>query len=267
MPVISLIGCRMFEDEITHVISSDTDLNNIEIVKNEDAERLIEKLSAVGVEYNILPFENIPKLSSRESTDEFTLIVYILEFALDAKPELLREKVYDVINKMSDLSDGILLFYGLCGNVLGDVESDFADLDCPVHILRDEHGDIVDDCICASLGKDTYLSSLMGEERGSGTYFLTPMQAAYWKDMLVIAGLTPDPDNIEMTRSVFDYCGYKNVAKIDTGLSYETDFDGKVNEFANSFDLKVVDLSGSPLIAENAYEGMKKEILYKIRSL
>ncbi len=55
---------------------------------------------------------------------------------------------------------------------------------------------------------------------------------------------TPDPDNVEMTKIVFDYSGYKNVAKINIGLFYEKEFEAKVREFAELYGFEVVE--GSP---------------------
>ena len=54
---------------------------------------------------------------------------------------------------------------------------------------------------------------------------------------------TSDPDNVEMTKIVFDYSGYKNVAKINTGLFYEKEFEAKVREFAELYGFEVVESS------------------------
>lgn len=109
-----------------------------------------------------------------------------------------------------------------------------------MRILKDAQGNIVDDCICA-LHLETGVPMWQlweAEQRGEGIYFLTPMQAGTWKEMLVLAKLTPDPDNIEMTKMVFDNSGYKHVGKVDTGLYYEKKFDETVDEFASLFDFE-----------------------------
>ena len=49
----------------------------------------------------------------------------MLELALHATPEHLKEVVYGKAREMAEYSDGILLFYGLCGNVLGKVRNNF----------------------------------------------------------------------------------------------------------------------------------------------
>ncbi|MEA1984808.1 MAG: DUF1638 domain-containing protein [Euryarchaeota archaeon] len=264
LPLLSIVACGMFEDEITHLIENDKDISSIIIAKNENCIGLTGKLDTVCIEYTFSSLEDIPTLLERQDNENFILVVNVLELALDASPERLKDEVYEVVQSMSGFSDGILVFYGLCGNVLGNIESDLSSPSCPVYILKDEYGNVVDDCICASLGgRQVYAGLLTGEERGEGTYFLTPMQAAHWREMVVIAKLTPDPDNIEMTKAVFDYSGYCNVGKIDTGLSYEAHFDEQVDEFAELFDLDLVEMEGNTTIVDESYRKLRSEVLMK----
>jgi hypothetical protein len=51
---------------------------------------------------------------------------------------------------------------------------------------------------------------------------------------------------------------FGRAAKINTGLSYEPDFDKNVRDFARFFDLKIVELQGSKKIAEHSYKNAKK---------
>jgi len=51
---------------------------------------------------------------------------------------------------------------------------------------------------------------------------------------------------------------YGKAAKINTGLSYEPDFDKNVRDFAQFFGLKIVELQGSKKIAEQSYQNAKK---------
>ena len=52
---------------------------------------------------------------------------------------------------------------------------------------------------------------------------LTSSDTLFSETVLSFSSLwvTPDPDNVEMTKMVFDYSRYKNVTKINTGLFYE----------------------------------------------
>ncbi|MCC4769140.1 DUF1638 domain-containing protein [Methanosarcina sp. DH2] len=272
MPIMTIIGCRIFEDEVVHLIEKESGLDRVIVLKNENNAGLIRKLEENGNSYIVLPIEEIRRVLERKERNEerkgekreessgLTLVVNLLEFALDGFPDRLREAVYETIEDMKKYSDAVLLLYGLCGNVLGSIEKDFEASGFPVFILTDRGGEIVDDCVGAVLGgRGAFLSKLKSE--GTGTYFLTPVGAAYWKEMLVASRITPDPENIEMTKMVFDYSGYKNVAKVDTGLHYEKEFETKVREFAESFGFEIVDMEGSPDLIERCYERAREEVL------
>ncbi|WP_282678896.1 DUF1638 domain-containing protein [Methanosarcina acetivorans] len=57
-----------------------------------------------------------------------------MEPELHRNPRELKNRVYENVENLSSFSSGILLFYGLCGNVLGNVEKDFERraFPCPV---------------------------------------------------------------------------------------------------------------------------------------
>ena len=264
MPVMTIIGCRMFEDEIVHLIENDPEIEEVIVVENEDCEGLRTKLEDIGVPYRVLPFEEIPEKSSGEgkndsSAEGFTLIVYMLELALHAIPENLKSTVYSKVENVVPFSDGILLFYGLCGNVLGKIEKDFEALGCPVHILKEEDGEIVDDCIGAVLGGRKQYLDVLKSCRGVGTFFLTPMWAANWREMVRTAGLSQNPDDIEMSKFVFDYAVYKRIAKVNTGLPYEKNFEACVQEFARLFEFEIAELDATLHLVENCYKKAKTE--------
>lgn len=259
MPVITIIGCKMFEDEIMHLLENDPEIEEVLVVENEDCGGIMKKIAEAGLKYKVLPPEEIPKKSAGKKS--LTLIVYMLELALHAIPENLKKTVYSKVELMAPCSDGILLFYGLCGNVLGDIEEDFKALDCRVCILKEENGEIVDDCIGAVLGgRKQYLEALKSF-RGVGTFFLTPMWAVNWREMVRTAGLSQNPDDITMSKFVFDYAGYKRVAKVNTGLAYEKDFDAYVKEFSTLFDFEITDLEGTLKLVENCYSKTKASVL------
>lgn len=54
----------------------------------------------------------------------------------------------------------------------------------------------------------------------------------------------------EYTKLIKHYCF---VAKIDTGLANNPDFDENVQEYARTFGMKVIDLKGTMDIAEQSY--------------
>ncbi|KGK98561.1 hypothetical protein LI82_06705 [Methanococcoides methylutens] len=261
MPVISLIGCRMFEDEIVHLVEHDPLIDNLIIVENKDCAGIVEKLDDIGVSYKLVPESKLASLYSEQCTDSYCCIINILEFALHAIPTNLKSEVYAKVEEMAPYSEGILLFYGLCGNVLGDVEKDLEDIECKICILKEENGEIIDDCIGAVLGgREAYLHHLKSF-KGIGTFFLTPMWAANWGDMLVAGGFGKDPNDTETSKFVFDAVGYKKVAKLDTGLRYEKKFDDIVKEFAEIFDFDILNIEGELGLIEGCYRKFRNEVL------
>lgn len=260
MPVITIIGCRMFEDEIMHLLENDHEIKEVFVVESDDCKGITRKMTESGLEYKVIPLEEMPEKSADKSKS-LTLVIYMLELALHAIPENLKKTVYSKVELMAPRSDGILLFYGLCGNVLGKIEEDFKALDCRVCILKEENGEIVDDCIGAVLGgRKQYLEALKSC-RGVGTFFLTPMWAVNWREMVRTAGLSQNPDDISMSKFVFDYAGYKKVARVNTGLAYEKDFDACVKEFSTLFEFEITNLEGTLQLVESCYAKTKTSVL------
>ncbi len=75
-----------------------------------------------------------------------------LPLRLHSDLEQLKAAVYDNIRSQAAFSDGILIFYGKCGNALADLEHDLSDLACPIYFLTDERGTRIEDCIALALG-------------------------------------------------------------------------------------------------------------------
>jgi hypothetical protein len=243
MPVMTIIGCRMFEDEIMHLLENDPEIKEVLVVENEDCAGIKRKMTEAGIAYSVIPLEEIPKKSSGKEKG-LTLIVYMLELALHAIPENLKKTVYSKVELYgSPLGRSPALLRALRKRSR-KIEEDFKDLDCRVCILKEENGEIVDDCIGAVLGgRKRYLEALKSC-KGVGTFFLTPMWAVNWREMVRTAGLSQNPDDISMSKFVFDYAGYKRVARVNTGLAYEKDFDACVKEFSTSLSLRSQTLKG-----------------------
>lgn len=253
MFVLSIIACRMFEDEIVCMIEKHGSIATVIIVDDQNSASVAGKLERCRCKYKILPIEKVEQFISDAPEHSTIVILHMLELALHAVPENLRRTVYGKIEQMSVYSQAVLLFYGLCGNVLGKVETEMSKGSCPVYILKEENGEIVDDCIGAVLGgRAAYLDKLKSF-RGIGTFFMTPMWAANWKEMIRSAGITNDPDNTKMAKYVFNYAGYKKVAKLNTGLGYEQGFDMMVAEFARTFDFEIIEMDATLSLIEKCF--------------
>jgi len=59
MTVMGIIGCRVFEDEIVHVLSNDPEVEKIYLVKNDENIGLLHKLEVQGIKPVVLPVHEI----------------------------------------------------------------------------------------------------------------------------------------------------------------------------------------------------------------
>jgi len=259
MPVMTILSCKILQDEIIHLLENDPQIDDIVVVKNDEEKEFVSKLDNVALNYDLKALNDIPPVSERDDS-KYTVMIYLVELALHEFPKILREEIYKLLEKVTPYSDGILLFYGLCGNVLDKVEEDFRDQEstCPIRILRDDKR-IVDDCVGATLGGcDEYLKTLK-EFSDKGTFLFTPMYAHSWKEIMRVDPEKPEK-TLKMLKKVNDITGYKRVAKVHTNLGYTSGFDEKVEEFASIFDFEILEIQGNQDVFTNCYSSMKKEM-------
>ncbi len=264
MTVLSILGCEILQDELVWLLSNDCKINNILIVENENISEFTEKLDEQHISYDIVPFENISNILEENDESKLTVVISFLELALHMFPKQLKSEVYQNIREIIPFSNGILLFYGLCGNALGDVEKDFSmEKDgCVVRILRDDDNRIVDDCIGATVGGCANYFKLLTENSKEPAFFLTPMFANSWKKIpLTGYDFDSNPEEaLKLTKMINDLAGYSRVAKVNTGLTYVKDFDEKVEEYAKLFGYSVFEICGGQEIFEKCYLSIKDEM-------
>jgi hypothetical protein len=267
MPIMSIVSCKIMQDEIVWILENDSSIDEIIVVENENIREFVEKLNKADILHYILPLEKIsPFIKVGNKSDKYIVLVYLMKLGLHKNPKELKNKVYETIEILSPLSSGILIFYGLCGNVLGNIEKDFeVNLhSCPVRILRDKKHRIVDDCIGATVGgADNYLGILKSVS-DAGTYLFTPMYGQGWRELLDLDNRTycKEPSKaLKMMKKLHEMVGYKRVAKINTGLKYTENFDEAVREFADIFGFEILEFDeGNQKIFEDCYNKLKTEI-------
>jgi hypothetical protein len=290
MPVLSIIACRILEDELAHVLCQDRHLQHIILIDGQECmglsqklrschrphlilseEALEERLSEMGKEERSHPLIKAlkrfcpppgfwrPLQPRTDSTDHLVVVVSVLKMALHADSRLLRETVCRNINSMSSFSDGILLFYGLCGNSLAEIEEDLIDLPCPLYFLEDGSCQRVDDCIAAALGGNKQYKETLESYPGVGVYF-TPMWACNWRDMDVEAKRSSKSEGLG---KVLKELGYRKVALLDTGLHFTSAYEVKerIGEVARMNKLEIVSLEGGTEVADNCYAQAKQRLL------
>jgi len=273
MPVLSIVACRMLEDELVHVLSKDRELQQLIVVENREISGFLRKLRSRNCNPKTAFLDRVPMLLKGHSSydlripagffssfpifnrfcrkrklgEEVSIVVNLLSLDLHADLDILKTEVYRNIREMSLFSDGILIFYGICGRALGKLEEDLADLKCPLFFLKDRDGKNIEDCISLALGGNEAYARAMTNFQGMGTIYLTPMWASSWKQLENKNG-SRDFNNRYLKNPL--YC---LAAKIDSGLVDDPDFHINVKEFACTFDMKVVNLRGNLEITEQSY--------------
>ncbi|AKB73716.1 hypothetical protein MSLAZ_0455 [Methanosarcina lacustris Z-7289] len=287
MPVLSIIACKMFEDELAHVLSSDRELEQLIVVESRDSFGLLRKLKSDNCLPGTVPLDRVPfLLGNRHGSGFMTIakpllklpffrkihekmelkaahrvkvVVNPLRLGLHDDLDLLKSEVYGKIREMAAFSDGILLFYCSCGEAFESLEEDFSGFDCPLYCLKDGNGEVVADCISAALGGNAVYDETMYVCRGTGALYFTPMWASSWKQM---------GDERKKSRNFNDNFlkdpRYSRVVKIDTGLSYNPDFHTNIRDFARTFDMEIVEVKGSAELAEKSYRAAKKGVIQHI---
>lgn len=265
MPTMSIISCKIMQDEIIWILENDSSIDEVLIVDNENIREFTEKLDKINLQYRMISLEEISSLPEiKNECKKYTVLIHLMELGLHRSPKELKIKVYETIKALAPFSSGILLFYGLCGNVMGDVEKDFehSSISCPVRILKDKNHRIVDDCIGATVGGfDNYLTILKSVS-DAGTYLFTPMGSKSWREFIQLNKLNSDPAKaLKLMKKTHEMIGYKRVAKINTGLEYTENFDASIQEFADLFDFKILEFDeGTQIIFEDCYNELKVEI-------
>lgn len=280
LPVLSIIACQMLEDELVYVLSTDQELKKLFVIENSQSISFIRKLTSKNCRFKLLPLDNassvLKKINSSMSTKipNFlvklplfgklindnnekcrgitTLVVNILKFGLHVDCEFLRSEIYRSIREMAEFSDGILLFYGNCGHSLKSLEADFKGLDCYFYFLKDKKGDIVEDCISVALGGNDNYAKTMQTGTNTGMFYLTPMWAFNWKEMIKESVGSYDFNKSALKSPLYQKLD-KKVIKINNGISKGEEFDKKVLEFARTFDMHIVEMEGSMDIARESY--------------
>jgi hypothetical protein len=274
MPVMSIIACRILEEEIFHVLSLENAFDYLFVTDTKEAHGLVRRLKKGNTPYAPMPSDRIPDMlrQTRSSCkrniirricmkpsakEDFIVVVHILELGLHRDLTSLRRGVYAAVEQMSSYSDGILLFYGLCGNSLQNIENDLSHITCPIYLLKDSESNRVDDCISIALGGNRKYEEAFEACRGKGTLFFTPMWASNWKDM--DAPRNKQEDLMTINDS-FKRQHISRIVRIDKSTRYDPAFEENVKNFAQRFGLEIISMPGTAEIVEKCYSDARNAI-------
>jgi hypothetical protein len=202
------------------------------------------------------------KNMKNKNEEIITVVVNILKLDLHIDCEILRSEICRNIREMANFSDWILLFYGNCRYSLRSLEADFKNLGCSLYFLKDENGDIVDDCISVALGGNDIYAEVMQSGNGTGMFYLTSMWASSWGKMKTEASGTSNFDKSFLKNPLYKKM-YKKVVKINNEISKGEDFDTNIINFSRTFDMSIVEIKGSMEIARKSYLDAKNNVCKK----
>lgn len=261
----------MLEDELTSILT-DSDIKQLIVVDSAEQDSLARKLRSQNRPFLVTSFDKAVTLTAKSrqrtglsehstqrrgflsqllrkgSLDDLVVVVNVLKLGLHLDSRYLKKEVYRQIERMASFSDGIFLLYGIC-DTLSTLEQDFNGDACRLFFLEDDKGATVDDCIALALGGNQAYWDLLTNDKDIALFF-TPMWAAHWQDL---------PDDF----SLLKYVRFKKIAKVDTGLLYESDFEANVNECARRFCMRPVPLTGSTSVIRQSYNKAKSGVIEK----
>ena len=251
--VIGLIICQVLEDEMLHLISKDSDCKRITVIESDPAKDFIQGLcQQTGVRLKVI--KDIEEFQS-DPEEPMELLVSMLRVGLHMDKELLQEGVVNQAKIMAGKCNVLFLGYGLCGNVLLDIEKKMTDITCPIVMPEHTDGSKVDDCICMVLGgSDKYLDQVYKE---AGTWFVTPGWLKHWETLLVKELHCPD---IPTVKWIFDRTGYKRCLMVNTGITDYKKFRVASEHFANMFNFYIEEADGTLDLLKECFDRAKKTL-------
>lgn len=251
--VIGLLICEVLEEEIAHLLSHDPDIKRVAFIESDPATDIIKvlqqemgaRLTTVRGVDDFLPDDQVP----------LEILAIMLRVGLHMDKDLLREGVKEQARVLNDKSDVLMLAYGLCGNVLLNIEQQLAHLRCPIVMPQNQDGSKIDDCVCMVLGgTDKYLDQVY---KVAGTWFVTPGWLKHWETLLVKELHCPD---IPTVKWIFKRAAYKRALMVDTGIGDPAPFRAEAEKFAETFGFYVDEVKGTLNILERAFDEAKSLI-------
>lgn len=258
MKRIGIVVCQIFEEELLEIFGSFPKIDKILIYDNEASK---EFQNIVRNKLSVDKFSIVRELCSvrfLKREKEVEALLYFLPLALHVDPPLIKEEVVSATKEIEKHVDYIVLFFGLCGNSLGNLEVLMKEsrIAVPVVILKDMQGEIVDDCVCALIGsRNNYIEALNEEP---GTWFMTYGWAKYWKELSCETVGTFDVNKMKL---VFDRTGYKRTVALDFDFGDRIIYYERCKEFSEIFNLPVCYKKGNTNILKEALGKALEEVL------
>ena len=241
--ILGVMACPILEDELIYSISKDSDAPKIYLMDNRHAKSIRAKLERHCIKHEITDEERFLDGSLHIDRDAYTMVIWMMDLGLHEEPTDLKDAIEKHMLRMGKRVDAIALYYGLCGNGLKNIDVWAKEnLSIPMTIIRDDEGNIVDDCISAAIGGTKQYLRLL--KKYPGIMYFTPAFATNYDDLLgrmeLFRGV--DTGDESMLKLVFEMADYHEVMKIETGLGDPEEFQKATEKFANRLGFSIFTL-------------------------
>lgn len=261
---LGMIVCPILEDEMIYNLKNDPEEKRLFMLMNDNNRTTVAKLKKNGLQYTEVDETEFLEGRYKIPDDGYNVIIWDMSLGLHQEPEDLKNKIHAELLRIDGLVDGLILYYGLCGQaLLGICEWADKNLKTPLTIFKDKEGKICDDCIAVPLGgSEAYLKLL---KKYPGIMYLTPAMAGnqdeFMEKMEIFKGLGDDgPKDYEMLHMILEMAGYKYAMKIQTGLGDQDTFQQSCEDYAKKLDLELIELEDgwtSTEVADRTYREAK----------
>lgn len=251
--IIGILLCEVLEDEISFLISQDTDFEKVTFIETDPgADLIVDLRRRIGDRLTVI--KEADGFSPDPSVD-LEVLGMVLKVGLHMNKDLLKSTVIEQAEALGQKCDVIVTGYGLCGNALCNLEELLTDMCVPIVMPENEDGSKVDDCICMLLGgSEKYVDQLY---EMAGTWFVTPGWLKHWEILLLQELHAPD---IKTVKWIFDKAGYKRALMVDTGIGDHDEYRAGTDKFAEIYDFYVEEVKGSLDLLRTSFD-KAKEIL------
>lgn len=256
-----MMVCPILQDELLHNLTTDQEQKNIFLIDDEFNETVIPRLVAADLDYTVISRDTFLNGLYDFPKDEYNVIIWMMDMGLHEEPENLKNEIRKLMLMLNGLVDGAMLYYGLCGRGLENIESwGKENLKFPMTIFKDSQGRLCDDCICVPLGStDNYLRLL---KKHAGIMYLTPGVACNFEQFMDSMDLFKgiEKGDREMFKMILDMAGYTQAMKIQTGLGDQENFQKCCEEYVKKYELELIELEDgwtSTEVADRTYAEAK----------
>ncbi len=253
--VLGLIVCPMVDDNLVYSLQKDPEEKNIVIVDNKNNPSIKRKLSKAGIGYSVVAWNDVLANIYVLDRERYTILIYMTDLGLHAKPEVLRSTVEGIAREMQPYVDGIGFYLGTCGNFNWNIPKWCEDNGMkPSAMFCDKCGNLCHDCVGINIAGGPKYTDM--QHKYVGHLYVFPAMASNYDDFMAAdsansaateESLTPEmrealgiePGRDGYMRWLLGLGGYEYILKLDTGIGDRETFERDLQHVSERTRLKI----------------------------